>query len=206
MTKIVMISGKMGSGKTTLSRRLIWDLHLRKNSRALNIKFADPLYAMHDFCLGVIKQGGIEREVKKDGALLQMLGTDWGRKIDQNIWVKLLLREIKVQEERLGSAFPSLYVVIDDLRFKNELESLPCALRVRLECFRDERKRRCEGWRDNETHASETDLDEWVVEPGKFDMVFDTALQTPEHCSALILAQLDKNVWLEKREANNVPG
>ena len=70
------------------------------------------------------------------------------------------------------------------MRFKNEfaafdkfkdLPNFPI-LRVRLECDRDIRKaRRGDKWRDNETHASEVDLDGYVTE-GKFDLIVDTGV------------------------------
>lgn len=198
--KVVLISGKQGSGKTTLSKRLIQKLHSRPSSRAIVLKFADPLYRMHDFCTGILKNAGIVRDIVKDGPLLQMLGTEWGRKtVDENIWVKIAVAEVERQNKSLANTFQNLTIIIDDCRFKNELMGIPDALRVRLECHRDTRKVRCEAWRDNEMHPSEIDLDDWALMPGKFDLIFNTATQDSDHCATMIAAQLDKGIWMEKR-------
>jgi hypothetical protein len=198
--KVIVISGKQGSGKTTLSEALSNKLR-HKGWSVAHLKFAGPLYQMHDLCLGILKEGGIERDIVKDGPLLQMLGTEWGRKtIDENIWVKLAQADIAQtvrKAEELG--YEKLCILIDDCRFKNELEGLPEALRVRLECAPSVRKERCEAWRDNENHPSEIDLDDLVHKPGAFDVIFNTGTQTVEHCSTMIAAQLDKDRWLEKR-------
>lgn len=172
-TKVVLISGKQGSGKTSLSaslKRLLEDAGLFVHSR----KFADPLYDMHEQCLDVLRAYGIDRG-KKDGKLLQLLGTEYGRSIDENIWVKCAQHAI----DDIQVAGCEV-VIIDDCRFKNELSAFPDALKIRLECTKDQRKLRCDSWRENEMHPSEIDLDEWVLEPGRFDMIINTGTRALE--------------------------
>jgi ABC-type cobalamin/Fe3+-siderophores transport system ATPase subunit len=198
--QIVLISGKQGSGKTTLAKKIAHDImNMEKGTRAVLMNFADPLREMHDFCLGVLASGGIVRDIQKDGELMQLLGTEWGRKIDPDIWVKVFRGRLKSNIDRLGNLFEKYVIIIGDCRFPNEFEMMPEALRVRLECPREIRKERAEYWRQNEMHPSEIALDDHVF-AGKFDMMFDTQTQSVEHCASMIGAQLFKQSWIEKRK------
>lgn len=154
MKRVVLISGKQGSGKTTLSRNLT--LLLTENGfDPVNIKFADVLYELHDGIWQTMGKYGRKLNAKKDGPLLQLLGTEWGRNtLSENIWVE-------IAQYRAAEALknPRAIVIIDDCRFPNELAAFPEAFKVRLEATADIRKERCEAWRDNENHPSETALD-----------------------------------------------
>lgn len=162
---VILISGKQGSGKTTLTKALT----KRFNNKTHIVKFADVLYEIHDFALSKLQEYGIQRDIKKDGPLLQLLGTEWGRQtIDDNIWVKVAQSKVK----NIKNLNSDLVVIIDDCRFKNELLGFTDALLVRLECPKEIRKPRCEMWRDRDNHQSEIDLDDWL---DKFDLVFDTS-------------------------------
>jgi hypothetical protein len=196
MTQIILLSGKQGSGKTTLQQDLIRVLHARPGVRCHVVNFADPLYEMHNFCIGKLATLGIKRDIVKDGPLLQLLGTEWGRKtVDENIWVKTLKGQVDRITKMMG--FDRNIFLVGDCRFKNEFYGFPEALRVRLECDRETRKARCSMWRENDTHPSEVDLDDCVDE---FDLVFDTSKDTTSHMSHMIAAQIDKNIWHEKRK------
>lgn len=201
MIQVLLISGKQGSGKTTLQKALIEKFKPQTGTRCHLINFADPLYEMHNFCVGKLEALGVKRDIVKDGPLLQLLGTEWGRKtVDENVWVDALYGQINLIMEREGRGYEKNVFIVGDCRFRNELMGLPNALRIRLECSRDTRKARCTAWRENDTHPSEVDLDEWVYEVGRFDLIFNTGTQATAHIATMIMAQLDKNVWLEKRE------
>ena len=163
---IILLSGKMGSGKTTTADQLALTFEAQ-GYEVFRTRFAVVLYEMHDAVLNVIKSYGVIPPKKKYGELLQYLGTEFGRKqFGPDVWVECLQR---VVGER---AFSSKYVVIiDDMRFKNEFKAFPEGFRVRLECDREIRKARCNSWRENENHRSEVDLDKWLK---KFDLVLDT--------------------------------
>lgn len=203
MVKVVLISGKQGSGKTTLTKELM-KIHKRiGDSRrvALEFKFAGPIYKIHDFARNELKTLGVKipshLEIK-DGPMLQWLGTEWGRKtIADDVWVQCAQGAVNL----LGNSLDTL-VIFSDCRFKNEFDAFPNALRIRLECPKSIRQERAEMWRDNDTHQSEIDLDDHVLH-GKFDMIFDTQHTNESHIATLVAAQLDKNVWLEKRNASH---
>lgn len=181
-TDIVMISGKMGSGKTTLSRELIKLLNDQYDDWVgEEISFAAPLYEMHDHCRQVLRNYGIRPPHDiKDGNLLQLLGTEWARNtIDESIWIQCLKNRIN-ELTHMHSHFNHTRVtfIVPDCRFKNEFHSYGDALKVRLRCREDVRKARAEMWRDQSNHQSETDLDLYDVS-GFFDAVFDTAAMRP---------------------------
>ncbi len=170
MKKVIVISGKQGSGKSTLAKMLQNHFDLLDYSTQV-LKFADTLYAMHDACLPILKAHGIRPEsMEKDGELLQILGTEYGRKLlGEDVWAKALMKRLKDFQEitRNSLAF------VDDCRFPNEFDILKDqAVLIRLNCSTEVRKERCSYWREK-IHESEIALDEYA-EQGKFDIYIDT--------------------------------
>lgn len=208
----VLISGKQGAGKTSLQNAIIGYNH-NPDTVIVKVNFADPLYQIHDYCINLLKEHGITRDIVKDGPLLQLIGTEWGRKtIDENIWVNMVKAKIDLitrDPYKIGSILTTqkffdnkvskLIFLVGDCRFKNELTGIPTALRVRLECDRDLRKQRCSMWRENENHPSEVDLDEWAKVHGVFDLIYSTEHQTPEFIAHSIMLHLNENKWYERR-------
>lgn len=100
----IAITGPMCSGKTFISTHLSEEYKLTKYSFAKKLKeIAIDLFGMDP------------AEVNKDRNLLQTLG-DKMKEIDPDVWVKYLLREMNVEFND--------NIIIDDLRFKNELKYL----------------------------------------------------------------------------------
>lgn len=178
---VIVISGKQGSGKSTLQQQLCIQWRLR-GGLAQPVNFADIIYEMHNSVLGILDKY-YARDVVKDGPLLQMLGTEWGRNtIDEQLWVKCT-------QNKVSKLHSSELVVIGDCRFPNELAAFPNAFKVRLECPEDIRKSRCNAWRDNSTHPSEIALDKY--KPGDFDMLASTNTYSPELICEHIWRQLN---------------
>lgn len=180
---IILISGKQGSGKTSLSESLMTRLE-----SVAGTKFAQVLYEMHYAVLKIANRCGFD--IKLDKRLLQILGTEWARGIDQNFWVKCAIKEV---EKFYAEGFK--LVIIDDCRFKNEFE-LEGAIKIRLECPAEVRKERCSQWRDNENHQSEIDLDDWV---DRFDLVINTEHTTKEETLNLALGYIHERIFNSTR-------
>lgn len=185
--QVIEISGKQGSGKSTLSAEIRKHiLERNKNFGAVEIIFAGAIYEIHDTCRNIMKTHGLKVDQRKDGPLLQFLGTEWGRKtFGDNVWVDIVKNKIK--QYRLAAKEKKLegcVIVIPDLRFKNEVGVYPGSIKVRLECPEFERMQRCSSWRSNTQHQSEIDLDDC---PEKFNFIFDTALiPAPEIAKKLL--------------------
>lgn len=177
--KVIAISGKMGSGKTTIANTLHELMHDDQNVM-LTFKFAQPIYSLSDMVWNFIEsRSSYKRPQPKDGWLLQTLGTNFGRdRISETIWAEICIHEIlswKAMWESMTRPPQQIVALIDDLRFENEFDMLSQfenVYRFRLECPTDIRKERCEAWRDD-THASEIGLDEYAKR-GKFDLTLHT--------------------------------
>jgi hypothetical protein len=131
---------KMGSGKDTAVSYLIE----RFGGRQLS--FAKPIY---DILCYAQRRCGINPE--KDRRFLQLVGTEWGRKGNPNIWINLLLLEASTLIEE------NCNVYISDLRFLNELKALKengwfC---VKIKREHDETR----AGSGEKEHESETELD-----------------------------------------------
>lgn len=187
MRKIIGISGLQGSGKTTLSKLL--EIGLKASfpeSEVHRVRFAHYIYEMHDSIRSILKEeeDGLKRMginynfSKKDGPLLQYLGTEFGRGIDENIWAALTAVKIgKIFDE--APEHVNSFALLEDMRFENEFDIFPSSLKIRLICDEEVRKERCEMWRDNTNHPSETGLDAYSKD-GKFDMYFSTEVVSPD--------------------------
>lgn len=176
---VILISGKQGSGKTTLANALGATLQNELPKTYCNqLTFASTIYEVHDSANRILASKGIKRDIVKDGPLLQLLGTEWGRKtIGENVWVDCLKGDvantIRSYEGKKGYEDAHVVCIVSDCRFKNEFDGIEDAIKIRLECDKEVRMKRCSMWRDNDTHPSEVDLDEYS-ESGKFDAYFHT--------------------------------
>jgi len=117
---IVGLSGKMGTGKSTLAQ------HLKElyGDRIKIFKCAGPLYEIQNHIYDYL---GLKLEGEKDRPLLIALGM-WGRSKDKNIWLN---KALKAAQEHSGNGG---LAIIDDIRFENEADAVSkIGLLVRLE-------------------------------------------------------------------------
>lgn len=87
----------------------------------------------------------------KDRTFLQWLGTEWGRKQDPNVWVKIVERQIEA-----ASPTANLYVI--DVRFPNEMEMLRRHGFLLVNLTRNQGDRMATFGNGSTAHASETAL------------------------------------------------
>jgi energy-coupling factor transporter ATP-binding protein EcfA2 len=177
---IIQLSGKQGSGKTTLAK----NLQKLLTAETSITRYAKAVYEMHDMVLEVGKKYGF-KPMKKDGPLLQLIGTEWGRKTrGEDVWIKACQCEVK----KLGKAGVQV-IIIEDCRFKNEFHCFPRSHKVRLMASKSARKARADSWRTNDQHPSETDLDLYE-DLNKFDLMINTESFTSKSAAILIAKQL----------------
>lgn len=200
MSQIVLISGKQGSGKSTIQNALIAAFNSQPDSKAIGVNFADPLYEMAEAVRDVAERYGIPKKMPKDGQLLQLIGTEWGRNtIDSNIWIRCLRSSIALLNIKVGLfAYTQSLVVVGDCRFRNEFDGFPDALRIRLYCPESLRKNRCSAWRENTQHQSEIDLDEYEGQH-RFDFIFDTDKMPVNLIVEKVLSLLKSEEWKDRR-------
>jgi energy-coupling factor transporter ATP-binding protein EcfA2 len=153
--KIILLAGSQGSGKTTIA-------NIIRNAAPVAcrvLKFADPVYEIHDQARRVLKRYGLDELVGIDRALLQMIGTNWGRNTrSEDLWARCARARALTLVP-----FPKV-VVFDDCRFPNELAAFDDARgvssihRIRLFASPAVRRIRAAKWGDPD-HQSEVALD-----------------------------------------------
>lgn len=183
---VLMLSGKQGAGKTTLSNLLQTNCGVQGFKIGRIYKFADPIYAFHNSILDQLMTYGIQPVGPKDGRLLQLLGTEWGRHVlGEDVWIRIMKNRLEKADRQISNTL----FIIDDCRFQNEFDAFPDALRIRLFASERIRKERTQAWRDTTEHQSETDLDDYE-EDEKFDMVLNTSATNPVECMDIIFREL----------------
>lgn len=124
--KVIGITGKAGAGKDTFANYLFDSLQVN-GGFIVTEQLAAPI-KLAVACILDIDVGELEVRRFKEASLLdeyeidtsprqmmQTLGTEWGRDLDEDIWLKLLQRRLEQYEEQGVE-----YVIITDVRFANE--------------------------------------------------------------------------------------
>jgi hypothetical protein len=190
------VSGKISSGKTTLARAICEADH-----RFRRVPLAYPLKKdIADLC-GVTVDF-IEEHKAMFRPILQYYGTDIMRELyGPDYWVSRLVEYARVH--RLT------HIVVDDVRFPNELEGLRDAaergfMSVRLDIGYAEQAHRYQTLyggdltREMLTHPSETSLDDCL----DFDQTIFTNITPKEVMAELVLHALERRGLAERGETS----
>lgn len=186
---IIGISGKMGSGKSTLAATLRNHFLLHTNRHVEEVKFAGPLYGAVSALQSHL---GIAEE--KDRELMQYIGSHYRAKEGPSFWANQLKDRLTI----LQDSYPGVVILIDDLRYPEELKALKevGALTVRLNCEEQDRARRVgAGLFLNPGHASEVGLDSHFRE---FDLVLDSFSIPPSALAKIVLDNIRINELVSK--------
>lgn len=117
--RLIGLTGKMGSGKSTLLT-VLEDL-VKDNTQVRLVKFAQPIYDIQEAAYDIVRRVYQRPEnFIKDRKFMQFIGTDWGRGLDKDIWIKYWKDTINYFSEN----YPYQILVADDLRFDNEAEEI----------------------------------------------------------------------------------
>jgi|TARA_R110002012_G_scaffold321787_1_gene551397 adenylate kinase family enzyme len=187
----IAISGKMGSGKTTLAEEIRKQFTEGYNGHSAMVSLGAPVKE-------VARNYFLMPADVKDRLLLQQIGQQF-RTIKPDVWVDLLMQDVA----GLADTTEVDLAICDDVRFVNELNAMKNDgwMTIRLTVSEEEQKRRLESaygdkwtehWR-NRNEISETDLDE----AKGFDMILDNLeLSMVPHIASEILELINTEIWL----------
>lgn len=144
MTILIGITGGFGSGKTEIIN-IIKNIHGR--NKVMNIKFAQPLYELQKMI-----QDYLELPNGKDRKLLQLLGTDWGRSKNPDIWIEMFIKNVDKYKQFYD------VLICDDLRYLNEFKILKEKGFILAKITRPVQDRMPYLYEGNAFHSSELDL------------------------------------------------
>ena len=161
------IVGKQGSGKSTIAAYIAEHYDYTIDS------LAAPLRSIAREFFGVTKQSPDYRTI------MQTIGTDWFRSVDQNVWIRHLMARAKGR------------VVVDDVRFVNEAEAMLVAgwRLLFLHCPSPYRMQRRDVY-VGDTHVSEQGVDDILSQFHNRITIIDTARPLDEVLS-------DVRWWME---------
>lgn len=171
--KVIMISGKSGHGKDTFAQLIDRELKIR-DQRTLTIHFGDMVKV---FLTNYYNWDGQKDENGRE--LLQRLGTKLLRTKYPTYWAEIVAKFISATEGDWD------YVIIPDLRFENEFETVSQyndnVITVRINRFQENGKPYYNPkMRLNQlTHISECELDnfnfEYIIENHSLTELNDSA-------------------------------
>lgn len=155
--KLIGFSGGYGSGKST-AIHLLTEFSDRP---VVLSKFAQALYDIQNFAYERIKAVYTPPPgFVKDRKFLQWVGTEWGRGLDESLWIKLWQKEI----EQLSVSSPGSLYVSDDCRFENEAALIRARGGVVIQIKRSNNAEHAVGGTGIANHASEISLPAHLVD------------------------------------------
>lgn len=187
----ILISGRLGSGKTTTQRGLVEAIagHLGENTIVMAVNFADELKNECALHAGVPQDTFYSEEGKKTYLpLVQMTGRELLQRVGEEArqrnpahWIERV--QERVARVRAEQPNANVLVVVGDCRHPNEVDLMRPGLAVRLEGDPADVRLYTTA---NLSHASETSMDAYE----DFDMRVNTDVSKPNEVVQAILTRL----------------
>jgi hypothetical protein len=118
---LIGVYGKARSGKDTMSDYLAARMHLRKYA------FAEPIKQMLTSVFGPHFHTGDREQICPEAgisyrALMQTLGTEWGRAVNPDLWVNLVAKQWNTVKDGFWSPETghTTGMILSDVRFDSE--------------------------------------------------------------------------------------
>lgn len=165
--KIIGISGKLGSGKDYVADFLINEISQKYNIVPDHRKFAEKVKEITAIVTNKPLETMYTQEGKNAviaafnstaGKMQQIIGTEIFRTYDPDFWIKATLSDYE----------PEMSIIISDVRFKNEADSILKLGGILIRLNGDPMNIRKNTTR-NINHPSECDLDDY----DKFNIIYD---------------------------------
>jgi hypothetical protein len=196
---ILGLIGKINSGKNTFANSLIKDFNF------ISIAFADPLKKIAQEMFDIPTEnlwGPSEKRDARTRTILQVLGTDIGRGIDPDIWVKKTLKRIKILQKEnhdIYGLIPNINktsnIVITDVRFPNEAQALKDMRGILIHLIRPQNYEITNIPKSHQNHYSEQAIDEIPKDIINYTIMNDSDLMDfIKKSKKIIKALLQKNV------------
>jgi len=147
-TVLVGLSGKAGSGKSTIAQQLV------DNYGFIKLSFSEELKRLcwHYFP-SIMALGKLNELCRKT---LQKIGQVF-RDINPNVWVNILISQLNYHLARDSN----VRIVVDDVRYLNEVHALLLHGFTIIRVERDVELRKQAGYNVSDFHQSEVELDDY---------------------------------------------
>lgn len=184
---IILLSGKQGSGKTTLMNMLSYTLSNTLGMKTMTTHVANGVYKVADTIYDALLRPQNERA--KDRKLLQTIAEYYKTKYGEQLWIDQILKDVIRFFEVEGNN----YVCIDGIRFPYEIEAVRNigsskgyrVIVINLTCSEEVRRSRCTAY-GNDIHISEIALDDYK----EFDAVYNTEIDNLIDCITKIVCNI----------------
>jgi len=118
--RVLGIAGKKGSGKDTLADYFVREAQFNK------VAYADTLKHMVNWLFDIpldVLWGPSEKRDTRTRTILQEFGTDFARKHDPDVWIRLFNKRV-CGRYLPGEDESPCYIVVPDVRFPEEIHNL----------------------------------------------------------------------------------
>ncbi len=131
---VIGLTGAAGSGKSTVAEYIVkeWSGHRRPFAAILKSMLRELLEAQGAGLSMAMRMvsGDLKEEPteylngRTPREAMQTLGTEWGRTLSPSLWIDAWRRSIEKDQLEASVDGETLLIVVDDVRFPNEVEAI----------------------------------------------------------------------------------